>query len=60
VLAIASTPAGLLAVEGTTGNLVRLGADGRLTTIGPLGVGLTDGAGLDATPDGTLYLTVPG
>jgi hypothetical protein len=60
VLAIASTPGGLVAVEGTTASLVRVGEEGRLTTIGPLGVGLTDGAGLDATPDGTLYLTVPG
>ena len=60
VLAIASTSDGLVAVEGTTASLVRVGEEGRLTTIGPLGVGLTDGAGLDATPDGTLYLTVPG
>ena len=60
LLAIASTSGGLVGIEGTTASLVRLGEEGRLTTIGPLGVGLTDGAGLDATPDGTLYLTVPG
>jgi hypothetical protein len=60
LLAVASTPHGVLAVEGTTASLARLDADGRLTTLGPLGTGLTDGAGLDATPDGTLYLTIPG
>lgn len=60
VVAASSWGGELLAVDATTGTLCRLGADGTLTTIGPLDVVLTDGAGLDASPDGTLYLTVPG
>jgi Domain of unknown function (DUF4394) len=60
VLAVASSGDGLLAVEGVTESLVRLGADGMLTTIGRLGITLTDGAGLDVSPDGAVYLTVPG
>ena len=60
IVAAATTGEELLAVDATTGALARLDEDGSLTTIGSLGVVLTDGAGLDATPNGELYLTVPG
>lgn len=60
VVAIASFGGVVYAVEAVTGTLTRLGGDGTLATIGPLGVTLTDGAGLDIADDGTALLTVPG
>jgi uncharacterized surface protein with fasciclin (FAS1) repeats len=60
IVAIASVGDELVALDATTSALARLGPDGILSTLGPVGVTLTDGAGLDATPSGTLYLTVPG
>jgi len=61
VVALASAPAGdPLVVDAATASLARLGADGSLTTIGPLYVSLTDGASLDVGADGTVYLAVPG
>lgn len=61
IVAIASAPTGdPFALDATTSSLARLGDDGILTTIGTLGVSLTDGASLDVAADGTIYLTVPG
>ncbi len=60
IVAAATVDGDLLVVDATTGVLARLLDDGTLATLGPLDVVLTDGAGLDATPAGALYLTVPG
>ena len=35
-------------------------ATGVVRTIGPLGIGVTDGASFDIGPDGTALLVVPG
>lgn len=52
----------LYTVDAATGSLGRIDspADGVVTTIGGLGVILSDGASLDISASGVAYLTVPG
>ncbi|MET0910301.1 MAG: DUF4394 domain-containing protein [Ilumatobacteraceae bacterium] len=63
IVALAFTANGeLYGVDAATGNLVRQDPPdaGVLTTVGPLGVDLTDGASFDISPTGQALLAVPG
>ncbi|MET0458914.1 MAG: DUF4394 domain-containing protein, partial [Ilumatobacteraceae bacterium] len=63
VVALAFTANGeLYAVDAATGSLVHQDPPdaGVLTTVGPLGVDLTDGASFDISPTGQALLAVPG
>ena len=63
VVALAFTANGeLYAVDAATGNLVHQSPPdaGLLTTVGPLGIDLTDGASFDISPTGQALIAVPG
>ena len=63
VVAAAYSPAAeLFVVDGATGSLARQAPpdDGTLTTIGPLGVDITDGASFDIAASGEALLASPG
>jgi hypothetical protein len=47
-------------IDSAAASLVTLGADGAVTTVGALGIGVTDGASLDIGPDGRALLASPG
>ena len=62
-MALAFTANGeLYGVDAATGNLVHQSPPdaGLLTTVGPLGIVLTDGASFDISPDGQALIAVPG
>ena len=60
VVAIAHNGRGRFGIDATADVLVAIADDGTLTTIGPLGIDVSDGASLDIAADGTAYLASPG
>jgi hypothetical protein len=60
VVAVAHGPRGRIGIDAAADELVTIGDDGRIDTVGPLGLDVTDGASLDVGPDGIAVLANPG
>lgn len=60
IVAIAHNATQQYGIDADADELVTIGDDGTVTTVGPLGIDVTDGASFDIAADGTAYLTSPG
>jgi hypothetical protein len=60
IVAIAHAGGVRYGIDAAVDELVTIGDDGAVATIGPLGLDVTDGASLDIGPDGVAVLANPG